>query len=108
MISLGDRPESRNGILFQALEGISMEEKTIGVGIHAASFAQVLGARLAAVASSRRENAEAFAARNDIERAFDDYREVLSLSEVDVVSLAVPNDLHCRMCVDAARACTSS
>ena len=69
MISPGDRPESRSGILFQALEGISMAEKTIGVGsigsgfvadIHAASFAQVQGARLAAVASSRLENAEAF------------------------------------------------
>ena len=90
-----------------------MAEKTIGVGIigsgfvadiHAASFAQAQGARLAAVASSRLENAEAFAARHDIERAFDDYREILSLPEVDVVSLAVPNDLHCRMCVDAARA----
>ena len=90
-----------------------MAEKTIGVGIigsgfvadiHAASFAQAQGARLAAVASSRLENAEAFAARHDIERAFDDYREIFSLPEVDVVSLAVPNDLHCRMCVDAARA----
>ena len=69
MISPGDRPESRSGILFQALEGISMAEKTIGAGIigsgfvadiHAASFAQVQGARLAAVASSRLENAEAF------------------------------------------------
>ena len=46
-----------------------MAEKTIGAGIigsgfvadiHAASFAQVQGARLAAVASSRLENAEAF------------------------------------------------
>ena len=45
-----------------------MAEKTIGAGIigsgfvadiHAASFAQVQGARLAAVASSRLENAEA-------------------------------------------------
>ena len=62
MISPGDRPESRSGILFQALEGISMAEKTIGVGsigsgfvadIQAASFAQVQGARLAAGASSR-------------------------------------------------------
>lgn len=69
MIFPGDRPESRSGILFQALEGISMAEKIIGVGIigsglvadiHAASFAQVQGARLAAVASSRLENAAAF------------------------------------------------
>ncbi|MCH2585768.1 MAG: hypothetical protein MK138_13475 [Planctomycetes bacterium] len=46
-----------------------MAEKTIGVGImglgfvadiHAASFAQVQGARFAAVASSRLENAAAF------------------------------------------------
>ncbi|MFP6631027.1 MAG: hypothetical protein VCD16_00160 [Planctomycetota bacterium] len=46
-----------------------MAEKTIGAGIigsgfvadiHAASFAQVQGARLAAVASSRLGNAEAF------------------------------------------------
>ena len=69
MISPGDRPKSRSGILFQALEGISMAEKTIGAGIigsgfvadiQAASFAPVQGARLAAVAASRLENAEAF------------------------------------------------
>jgi predicted dehydrogenase len=90
-----------------------MAEKTVGVAligsgfiadIHAASFAHVQGAEVVAVASPNRQRVEDFASRHGIERVFTDYRDVLELPEVDVLSLAVPNDLHCTMTVDAARA----
>jgi len=72
--------------------------------IHATSFAQVSGAEVVAVASPTREHVEAFAARHGIERAFTDYRELLAVDAIDLVSIAAPNDLHRDMCVDACRA----
>lgn len=81
----------------------------IGTGfvadIHAHSISRfVPEAEVVAVASRSLERARAFAGERGIGRAFDDYRAVLDLPEVDLVLLAVPNDLHCRMAVDAAAA----
>ncbi len=90
-----------------------MSERTIGVGIigsrfvaelHAAAFQRVRGARLEAAASPNRAHVEEFAKRFGIPRAFTDYREMLKSPEVDLVSLALPNDLHCEACLEAARA----
>ncbi len=90
-----------------------MTERTIGVGligsgfvadIHATAFRQVRGAEVVAVASPHRGRCEEFARKHSIPRALDDYRKLLELEEVDLVSLALPNDLHCEACVAAARA----
>jgi len=90
-----------------------MSEKIVGVAlvgsgfiadVHAESFSRVRGAELVAVASPNRERVTDFARRHGINQVFTDYRDVLALSDVDVVSLAVPNDLHCEMTDDAARA----
>ncbi len=90
-----------------------MAERTIGVGIigsrfvadlHAAAFQRVRGAELIAAASPHRDHVEEFGRRHSIPRTFTDYREMLNLPEIDLVSLALPNDLHCEACVAAARA----
>ncbi len=90
-----------------------MAEKTIGVGIigagfvadlHASAFRRVRGAEVGAVASIDRAQLEEFAKKHSIPRSFADYMEMLKLPEVDLVTLALPNDLHCEACVAAARA----
>ena len=51
-------------------------------------------ARLVAVASGRPERAQAFAAAHGIQAACQNFEELLSMSEVDMVDLCVPNHLH--------------
>ncbi|MCS6862675.1 MAG: Gfo/Idh/MocA family oxidoreductase [Abditibacteriales bacterium] len=81
----------------------------IGVGIigsqfvaeiHAEAFKQVRGAEVVAVASHVR----AFAEKHHIPKWFTDYRKLLELDEVQVVSLCLPNYLHCQATLDAAKA----
>jgi len=72
--------------------------------IHADSLQRCPHAKIVAVASRTRKNADAFAAKFNIPRAFADYRELLALPEVDMVVVGVPNDLHCQVAVDAAAA----
>lgn len=85
----------------------------IGVGIigsgfvaeiHAQAFRQVPGAEIVAVASPTLRNVREFSRRHGIPKWFTDYRKLLDLKDVNVVSLCVPNDLHCRVTVDAAKA----
>lgn len=85
--------------------------ETIGVGIigsgfvaeiHAESFRRVPGVRVEAVASPTPGRAAAFAARHGIPRACTDYHALLALPEVQLVSLCLPNDLHCAATLAAA------
>jgi predicted dehydrogenase len=86
---------------------------TIGVGIigsqfvadlHAEAFKQVPNAKVVAVASATEAHAKAFAQKHHVPKWFTDFRELLELKEVQVVTLCLPNDLHCRATADAARA----
>jgi predicted dehydrogenase len=71
--------------------------------LHAYSFQHfVKDGEVVAVASPH--HAAKFAREHGIPNAFNDYREMLKMKDLDVVSLCVPNDLHCQMTVDAARA----
>lgn len=72
--------------------------------IHAESLQRCPGAVLAGVASPTPGNAAAFAKRFGIPRHFTDYRDLLALPELDLVVIGVPNDLHCQVAVEAARA----
>lgn len=72
--------------------------------IHAEALRRVPAARVTAVASPTGGKAQAFAQRHSIPHAFTDYRALLDLGEVDVVSLCLPNDLHCEAAVAAAQA----
>jgi predicted dehydrogenase len=86
---------------------------SIGIGLigsqfiaelHAEAFKRVAGAQMVAVASPTREHAKTFAEKHQIAKWFTDYRELLQLKEVQIVSLCLPNDLHCQATEDAARA----
>src|SRR5262249_9432909 len=72
--------------------------------LHAAAFRMIHDAEVVAVASPTPGKAQRFAAARGIPRAFEDYRELLKLKEIDLVSLALPNDLHARATLDAAAA----
>jgi predicted dehydrogenase len=72
--------------------------------LHAEAFKHVPNAKVVAAASPTQDHIAAFAARHHIPRWFTDYRELLALPEVEIVSLCLPNYLHCQATLDAARA----
>ena len=83
---------------------------TIGIGIIGTGFARTTqlpafraceGARLVAVASGRRENAERVAREFDIPVAAADWREVVSRADVDLVSIVTPPSTHAEMTLAA-------
>jgi myo-inositol 2-dehydrogenase/D-chiro-inositol 1-dehydrogenase len=57
-----------------------------------------------AVASPTDGHAEALARRHGIATATQDYRELLANPDLELVALAVPNDLHCEITLEAAAA----
>ena len=70
----------------------------IGTGFmgstHAEALRRIPGVELVAVASHRREHAEALAGRFGIPTATDDWRRVIEDEAVEVVHNCTPNDLH--------------
>lgn len=73
--------------------------------IHAHAIRQfVPWAEVVAVASPTPGKAARFARERGIPNAFEDYRALLALKEIDLVTLGVANDLHCQVALDAARA----
>jgi len=61
-------------------------------------------AEVVAVASPTPGNAESFAQRHGIPRAFTDYRQMLRDPDVEMISISAPNYLHAQITIDAARA----
>ncbi len=80
----------------------------IGTGfvgdIHAAAYRMVPDAEVVAVASPTPGKARRFAEERDIPKAFEDYRAVLALPEIELIDICVPNDLHAQITIDAAAA----
>ena len=80
----------------------------IGTGfigdIHAAAMKMVADAEVVAVASPTPLKAAAFARERGIPKAFEDYRDLLALRDVDLVTVGIPNDLHAQVTIDAAAA----
>ncbi|MBM4418945.1 MAG: Gfo/Idh/MocA family oxidoreductase [Chloroflexi bacterium] len=73
--------------------------------IHAHSMRQfVPEAEVVAVASRTPGRAAAFARERGIARAFTSYQDLLAMDEVELVLIAVPNDLHAEVAIAAARA----
>jgi myo-inositol 2-dehydrogenase / D-chiro-inositol 1-dehydrogenase len=71
--------------------------------IHVASFkGWVPDAEVVAVASPH--NADKFARERGVPASYSDYREMLKDNEIDVIDIGIPNDLHCQVTLDAARA----
>jgi predicted dehydrogenase len=86
--------------------------KTVKVGIvgtgfvgdihHAAFKGWVREAEVVAVASPN--NATKFAHEKGVEKAFSDYHEMLQDKDIDVIDIGIPNDLHCQVVLEAAKA----
>ena len=80
----------------------------IGTGfigdIHAAAFEMVPDAELVAVASPPPGEAKKFAEQRGIPKAFEDYRDLLALDEIDMITLGIPNDVHAEVTIAAAKA----
>src|SRR5689334_15186788 len=57
-----------------------------------------------AVASPTKGNADDFAKRHGIPRAYSDYREMLRDPAVEMISITAPNNLHAQITIDAAKA----
>ena len=81
----------------------------IGAGfvsdIHAHALKQYgRNVEIVAVASRTEEKAAKFAAEHGIAHAYGDYRTLLERPDIDLVTVAIPNDLHCSTVCDAAEA----
>lgn len=73
--------------------------------IHAHAFQHfVSNAEVVAVASPTPGKAARFAQQRGIPNAFEDYRALLALPEIDLITLCVPNDQHCKITLEAAQA----
>jgi myo-inositol 2-dehydrogenase/D-chiro-inositol 1-dehydrogenase len=73
--------------------------------IHVASIQQMgEEAEVVAIASPSPGNAERLARRYGVPQWFEDYREMLSEPSIEMVTIAVPNKLHCQLTLDIARA----
>src|SRR5581483_10662950 len=71
--------------------------------IHAASFKIASdAAEVVAVASPTLGNAAALAKRYGIPRVFTDYREMLKERDIEMVTIAAPNQLHAQMTMEGA------
>lgn len=80
----------------------------VGYGLwgkhHARAIAKTEGARLAAVAARSQESLAAAKAAHPEVEIYDDYRQLLARSDVDVVDVVVPNHLHYEMASAALEA----
>jgi predicted dehydrogenase len=72
--------------------------------IHAEALKRVSGAELFAVTSPTGDHAEQFALRHGVRHHFRDVRKMIEASELDLVVLGCPNDLHCEYTELAAMA----
>lgn len=52
------------------------------------------GATIAAVASRSADNAHAFAAEHDVEKAYDTYEDMVTAPDIDIVYVGTPSDMH--------------
>jgi predicted dehydrogenase len=72
-------------------------------GIHLEALRAVPYTEVTAICSATEANARTFAQRHGIPRWFTDYRKMFELSDLDMVVLGLPNDLHCdAVCAAAA------
>jgi predicted dehydrogenase len=90
-----------------------MTKETIGIGIIGTGFARktqlpafkaCAGARLVAIASGHKANAEAVAREFDIPFVADDWRAVVAHADVDLVSIVTPPGTHREMALAALAA----
>jgi predicted dehydrogenase len=71
--------------------------------LHAVAFKLVPDAEVVAVASRTPGKAKKFAQHHGIPQAFENYRDLLALKDINVVTVAIPNDLHAEVTLAAAQ-----
>jgi predicted dehydrogenase len=72
--------------------------------LHAEALAQVTDAEIVAVCGLVEPQVKEFAAHYRVPNVFGDYKELLKRADVEMVTVAVPNHLHCQVAVDALSA----
>ncbi len=72
--------------------------------IHAEALSRCSQANLVAVASPTLRHAEVLARKYGISSVFADYRRLLERSDIQMIVVGVPNDLHCQVVIDSAAA----
>jgi predicted dehydrogenase len=86
------------------------KRETVGIGIIGTGFARTTqlpafraceGARVAAIASGHRENAEAAAREFDIPFVASDWREMVAREDVDIISIVTPPSTHAEIAIAA-------
>ena len=87
---------------------MSLGVGVIGCGaigsVHAECYAKAPGARLLAVVDLLPQKAKQVAERWDVPVAIEDYRELLTRSDIGAISVCLPNHLHCPVTLDCLRA----
>ncbi|MEM2848699.1 MAG: Gfo/Idh/MocA family oxidoreductase [Candidatus Bathyarchaeia archaeon] len=87
--------------------------KKVGIGvigsgfvadIHASAFRRCSDCEIVATASPTLNHVKAFALKHGIKQYSTDYRDLLKLDAIEVVSVGVPNHLHAKICIEAAEA----
>ena len=73
-------------------------------GLHVEALSRVPGARVVAISSPTPGHAAALAERHHVPHHFADYRAMLERADIQLVTLALPNYLHCQATIDAAAA----
>lgn len=84
--------------------GVGVIGSQFAAAIHAQALAACEGAETLAVASPTPGNARRLAELHNIPNHFEDHRQLLAMPDIDMVVIAVPNDLHCAITLDAAAA----
>jgi len=92
VIGTGADPETRDR------EGYAMAYR------HASGYQRLDDCTIVACADIVRENAEAFAAHNDVDGVYEDHEAMLEEAEPDIVSVCVPPAIHADLVVDSAEA----
>jgi myo-inositol 2-dehydrogenase/D-chiro-inositol 1-dehydrogenase len=72
--------------------------------LHADALARDRRVEMIACASPQLANREKFAAKWKIPHHYDSHRALLERKDIDMITIGVPNDLHCQIVLDAAAA----
>ncbi|MCR4427633.1 MAG: Gfo/Idh/MocA family oxidoreductase, partial [Firmicutes bacterium] len=77
----------------------------LGMGrVHLRVYSALPDVRILAIADVDRDRLLAYAKEYGVPHAFEDYRDLLALPELDAVSICLPNYLHKPATIDALRA----
>ena len=79
----------------------------IGLGMgqsHLYGYSKIPEVKIWAIADLEEERLKSFSQEYSVPHSFKDYRELLKLKELEVVSIALPNFLHCPVIIEALEA----